>query len=47
MTYKKAMQQSEIYLGYVNGKLCRFMFMFDSNSSSYIKVVVASHEWNK
>jgi hypothetical protein len=34
------MQQNEVYLGYVNGKLCRFMFMFDSTSHGYIKVVV-------
>jgi len=40
ITYKKAMQQTEVYLGYVNGKLCRFMLMFDSTSHSYIKVVV-------
>jgi hypothetical protein len=40
LTYKQAKQQTEIYLGYVNGKLCRFMLMFDSGSHSYIKVVV-------
>ncbi len=40
LTYKQTMQQSEIYLGYVNGRLCRFMLFFDSTSHSYKKVVV-------
>ena len=39
-TYQQAIQQQEIYLGYVNGKLCRFMLWFDTVSHSYKKIVV-------
>jgi len=38
-SYKQALRQEEIYLGYVNGRLCRFILWFDSTSHCYKKVV--------
>jgi len=40
LTYKQAVKRAEIYLGYINGKLCRFVLEFDPASHSYKKIIV-------
>lgn len=39
-TYQKAYNKTEVYLGYINGKLCKFILCFDVSSHCYKKVAV-------